>query len=179
MPMTFDHEDAAYQSWIDTHQDGFVVNCYRNLSPAYLMLHRVRCGTISGKPARGNTWTTGEFVKVCSVAIEALEHWVGREANGTLQPCGLCRPTNAPGNKIPDFHSRDEEAEFWDTHEVTDYLHELRTGSVGVAPGLASEVLIQLDSEESKILRRIADERGIDLSTLGRMWIKERLRSEA
>ena len=148
--MTFDHEDAAYQQWIDTHQDGFVVNCYRNLNPAYLMLHRARCGTISGQPARGNTWTTGEFVKVCSVDVEALERWARREANGTLKPCGLCRPAYAPGTRIPDFHGRDEEAEFWDTHDVTDYLAELRPAYVSIATNLASEVLMQLDPEESE-----------------------------
>lgn len=55
--------------------------------------------------------------------------------------------------RIPEFGSREEEAAFWDTHDVTDYLR----GAVG----------------------RIAAERGIGPSTLVRMWIKERLREES
>lgn len=37
-------------------------------------------------------------------------------------------------SRIPQFHSREEEAGFWDTHDVTDYLDDLRRGEVRFAP---------------------------------------------
>ena len=92
MAITFDRQDEEYLSWVDGHRHGFVVNAYRNLNPGYLMLHRARCGTITGTPARGNTWTDGDFVKVCSETIRDLELWAQREAKGMLNPCQRCNP---------------------------------------------------------------------------------------
>jgi hypothetical protein len=92
MASLFDQQDEKYLDWIDFHQDGYVVNAYRNLAPNYLMLHRASCGTISGKPARGNTWTNGDFVKICSESIPDLESWARRDTTGSLTPCQLCRP---------------------------------------------------------------------------------------
>jgi hypothetical protein len=40
-------------------------------------------------------------------------------------------------SKVPEFTSREEEAEFWDTHDVTDYLDELRPVRVRFAPTLS------------------------------------------
>jgi hypothetical protein len=40
-------------------------------------------------------------------------------------------PTPAVG-KIPAFHSIEEEAEFWDTHDFTDFLEESRPGSLTI-----------------------------------------------
>jgi hypothetical protein len=66
-------DDAGYLAWVESHQHGFVVNTFRKPDPRYLILHRATCGTIRGKPARGNRWTTGEFIKVCSETRAALE----------------------------------------------------------------------------------------------------------
>ena len=57
----FEGDDAGYLAWIDGHQHGFVVNTFRKPDPRYLVLHRASCGTIRGKPARGERWTTGEL----------------------------------------------------------------------------------------------------------------------
>jgi predicted HicB family RNase H-like nuclease len=81
-------------------------------------------------------------------------------------------------SRIPEFRSREEEAEFWDTHDVTDYLDELRPVRVTPAPNLSAGMTVRLDPEDREALGRIAAERGIGPSTLVRMWIKERLRTE-
>jgi hypothetical protein len=60
----FEDDDVRYLAWVDGHQRGFVVNTTRKPNPRYLSLHRASCGTIRGKPARGELWTTGEFIKV-------------------------------------------------------------------------------------------------------------------
>ena len=40
------------------------------------------------------------------------------------------RTGNQTERRIPEFQSREEEAAFWDTHDVTDYLAELRPVAV-------------------------------------------------
>jgi predicted DNA binding CopG/RHH family protein len=82
-------------------------------------------------------------------------------------------------SRIPEFQSREEEAEFWDTHDITDYLDELQPVEVRFAPNLSSGMTVRLDPTDREALGRIAAERGIGPSTLARMWIKERLREEA
>jgi hypothetical protein len=83
----FVDDDRAYLDWLDHHPDGFVINTGRTPSAAYLMLHRASCGTITGTPARGTTFT-GEYVKVCGQRSELEEF--ARHLGGDAQPCGLC-----------------------------------------------------------------------------------------
>jgi hypothetical protein len=66
-------DDAGYLAWVESHQHGFVVNTIRKPDPPNLILHRASCGAIRGKPTRGNRWTTGEFIKVCSGTRAALD----------------------------------------------------------------------------------------------------------
>jgi hypothetical protein len=88
----FEEDDADYLSWIDGHQHGFAVNTTRKPDPRYLILHRASCGTIRGKPARGDRWTTGDFIKVCSETRAPLDQWARQYVGGELKPCGLCHP---------------------------------------------------------------------------------------
>jgi hypothetical protein len=87
-------------------------------------------------------------------------------------------PQSQGYSRIPEFQSREEEAEFWDTHDVTDYLDELRPVKFSDVGNLTAGMTVRLDPEDREALGRIAAERGVGPSTLARMWIKERLRSE-
>jgi hypothetical protein len=78
--------------------------------------------------------------------------------------------------RIPEFRSREDEATFWDTHDVTDYLDELRPVRVSFTPNLSAGMTVQLDPADREALARIAAERGIGPAALVQMWIKERLR---
>jgi hypothetical protein len=89
--LTIVDDDSGYLRWIADHPDGFVVNTFRKPNPSYLILHRSTCGTITGTPARGKRWTTGDFAKICSTDRVDLARWA-REHNGELHPCGLCHP---------------------------------------------------------------------------------------
>ena len=60
----FVDDDPGYLDWVARHPDGFVINTGRTPTFSYLMLHRARCGTITGRPARGTTFT-GDYAKVC------------------------------------------------------------------------------------------------------------------
>jgi hypothetical protein len=82
----FVDDDPGYLDWVARHPDDFVINTGRVLAPSYLMLHRTRCGTITGRPAGGTTFT-GDYSKVCGERdeMEAFAEQLG----GHPQPCGL------------------------------------------------------------------------------------------
>ncbi len=82
-------------------------------------------------------------------------------------------------NSVPEFRSREEETVFWDTHDVTDFLDELRPVRVRFAANLSAGMTVRLDPGDREALGKIAAERGVGPSTLVRMWIKERLRDES
>lgn len=85
-------------------------------------------------------------------------------------------PTEARG-KIPSFANIEEEAEFWDTHDSTDYLDDVdpirltRQWSVW-------RLLVSLSEQEMRALEALATKEGLDPSALAHRWISERLRQE-
>jgi len=87
-------------------------------------------------------------------------------------------PTEASG-RIPAFHSIEEEAAFWDTHDFTDYLEESSPTRIEVGYELAERITLRLDEADRRELTERAREIGVGPSTLARMWLKERLRLEA
>lgn len=102
----FVDDDRGYLDWVDHHPDGFVVNTARTPSAAYLVLHRASCGTITGKPARGITFT-GEYAKVCGERNELEEfarHWAAMRSHaGCVWPSAVsrCRPSPQVENTAP------------------------------------------------------------------------------
>ena len=84
----------------------------------------------------------------------------------------------ATESRIPDFKSREEEAEFWDTHDITDFLDELRPVKVRFAKNLSEGMTIRFEPEMVVELRQRAKQKGIGPTTLVRMWVLERLEAE-
>lgn len=80
-------------------------------------------------------------------------------------------------NRIPDFKSRQEMAEWWDTHDLADYQDEFKTVRVKVAKNLSEGITIRLDSNTLNNLRLKAQKKGIGPTTLARMWIMENVYS--
>ncbi len=80
-------------------------------------------------------------------------------------------------SRIPDFRTREEEAEFWDTHDLSDYWDELMPTNVLVSPTLTSEhlVTVRLTKEDWEGLDRVAREQGIFPNEVIRDWVKDRL----
>jgi len=81
-------------------------------------------------------------------------------------------------SRIPEFATREEEAKFWDTHDISDYWDELRPVRARFAKQLSEGITIRLDPQTLTQLRAVAGERGIGPTTLARMWILEHLREE-
>ncbi len=81
--------------------------------------------------------------------------------------------------KFPDFNkmSYKEESEWWDKHDLTEFWDELEDVNVIVEldkPRTESLVLrIQKDIKEK--LQKVARSKGLNISTLARMWLMEKL----
>lgn len=84
-------------------------------------------------------------------------------------------PTEAQG-KIPSFSSIEEEAEFWDTHDSTDFLDSLVPVEVTIGPNFPRSVTLQLSPDEGDALDPQAKREGIEPSTLAKRWVVEHLR---
>ena len=86
-------------------------------------------------------------------------------------------PTEAHGS-IPAFNSLEEEAEFWDTHDFTDFKGETTTVRARSTRGFTENVQVRFDRESDRQLDALAEERGLKKATLIRTWVLERLRQE-
>ena len=73
---------------------------------------------------------------------------------------------------IPQTDSIQELADFWDTHDLTDFEDELEEVTEPVFENL---VFIQLKPEELETIETLAKSRGISPTNLIREWIVERI----
>ena len=82
--------------------------------------------------------------------------------------------------KIPLFKSIQEEADFWDTHSINDYLPELKETRIDYNPRVKKEsnVVLRMEPELKKRLSALSRKKGITLSTLVRIWLIEKLHDE-
>jgi predicted DNA binding CopG/RHH family protein len=83
--------------------------------------------------------------------------------------------TKQTKSRIPDFKNREEEAAFWDTHDLTDYWDEFKPVKVKFAKNLSEGLTIRLDPATLEKLRHKAAKKGIGPTTLIRMWVREHL----
>ena len=79
-------------------------------------------------------------------------------------------------SRVPAFANRQEEAEFWDTHDFGDYWDETEPVDVTFSKNLSENLTVRLSPQALKLLRQQADQIGVGPSTLARMWIVEHLR---
>lgn len=79
-------------------------------------------------------------------------------------------------SRIPAFANREEEAAWFDTHDMADYQDEFKTVRASFAKNLSEGITIRFDPKTLTQLRTRANERGIGPTTLARMWILEHLK---
>jgi hypothetical protein len=84
----FARDDDGYLDWLNRNPDGFVVNTYLRPSPAYFMLHRASCRTISHLQPSAATFTEAQYSKLCGARTELEEE--AQRLGGTAQPCTHC-----------------------------------------------------------------------------------------
>ena len=75
---------------------------------------------------------------------------------------------------LPQTDSIQELAEFWDTHDVTDFEDELEEVGERVFERDA-DVTVHLETDDARALRAIAQSRGVADSELVREWVLERI----
>lgn len=83
--------------------------------------------------------------------------------------------------KIPEFKSEQEESEFWDSHDATEFFEETTPVEMQFVDARPRKTLIslRLDADTIGELKHAAHARGMGYQTLIRMWILERLAQEA
>ena len=80
--------------------------------------------------------------------------------------------------RIPEFRTIEEEAEFWDTHDTTDYEDEFKPVKVRFADKLFDRVTIPVDADTLAQLDALAREEELNATALARRWVLERLKQE-
>lgn len=79
--------------------------------------------------------------------------------------------------KIPKFKTLEEEAKFWDTHSFADYWDELEDVDIVVELEKPRDetIVLRVQKQVKDKLDKFARSLGLNLSTLVRMWIMEKL----
>jgi predicted DNA binding CopG/RHH family protein len=77
-------------------------------------------------------------------------------------------------SQLPKTDSIQELAEFWDTHDLTDFEAELDEVSESVFEP-ATLIPLNLESEEAEAVRKIAEAKGIADVELIRGWVREKI----
>ena len=82
--------------------------------------------------------------------------------------------------KLPSFVDEREEAEFWATHDSTEYLDDTEPVEVTFVDARVPKKLISVrfDSETLESLKIVARKKGMGYQTLIRLWVNERLAQE-
>ena len=81
---------------------------------------------------------------------------------------------------IPKFKTIAEEAKFWDSHDISDYLSEMKEVKVSYKPSTPKQetIVIRVSSNLKKRLEIIAREEDLALSSLIRAWLAEKLKKQ-
>lgn len=91
---------------------------------------------------------------------------------------GYCRKSSrrSESQKLPVTDSIAELARFWDTHDVTDYLDQLKEVTEPVFdPDLQRTMILHLEPGEAEAVAEKAKARGIEKEALIREWVLEKL----
>lgn len=90
---------------------------------------------------------------------------------------------------IPDFESLEEEANFWDTHDTTEYAWEDLDEPLEVGGPLKASVekrraerlaaLLRLEPKRLRATQRLARRKGVTPEALIKAWIDEGLQRDA
>ena len=82
-------------------------------------------------------------------------------------------------SKIPEFKNIEEEAKFWDTHSITDFEDETEdVDIIWEADKPRDETLVlRVQKGFKDRLKKTARKKGLNASTLARMWLMEKMQT--
>lgn len=82
-------------------------------------------------------------------------------------------------SRIPAFSSIEEEAEFWDTHDSTEFEDEFEPVTdvkiIFVPARTQKGIMVRLDYDTILRITEMGRAKGVGPSTLARMWVLEKL----
>jgi len=83
-------------------------------------------------------------------------------------------------SRLPRFASEQEEAEFWASHDSTEYLGDTEPVDVTFVDARPpkKQISLRLDTDAIEELKAVAQRKGIGYQTLIRIWVMERLAQE-
>lgn len=86
------------------------------------------------------------------------------------------RKTN---KKIPNFKNYQEEADFWDTHDLADYWDQFKDVDlvVNLQKPKGESLVLRVNKDMKQKLEKVAKNKKVSVSTLSRLWLAERLRA--
>jgi hypothetical protein len=73
------------------------------------------------------------------------------------------------------FDSIEEMADFWDTHDLTDYAEFLTPVEATVANHPTHDYVISLSDSLNTLLHQTVQQEGVSLNTLVNLWVQEKL----
>jgi len=77
---------------------------------------------------------------------------------------------------IPDqFTSFEALANFWETHDLTDYEDQFQEVNYKVARKPTRQFVVTLSDELTNTLRKATHREGVSMQTLVNLWVQERL----
>lgn len=77
---------------------------------------------------------------------------------------------------IPEkFESFEALADFWDSHDLTDYEDELEEVKYKIAKKPSHQFILSLSDKLTREMRIIVRREGVSMQTLVNLWIQERL----
>lgn len=84
-------------------------------------------------------------------------------------------------SKIPEFKNIGEEAEFWDTHNFVDFEDELEDADIvfELKKPRNQTLVLRVQKDIKEKLEKFARRKGLNLSTLARMWLMEKLQENS
>lgn len=80
-----------------------------------------------------------------------------------------------PKKPIPKLSSYEEEAEFWDTHDLTDYWDDSKPTQIHSGGQLSEAILVRLDGDTLVRLHEVATAQDVAPAKLVQSWILEHL----
>lgn len=81
----FDNDEDGYLSWAEANPLGYILNVGKaDHKPRYPMVHAVRHAVWTSKR---DTYSRGDYIKVCSGSLEELESWAQSNYGRRLAHC--------------------------------------------------------------------------------------------
>jgi hypothetical protein len=77
------------------------------------------------------------------------------------------------------FDTLEEMAEFWDTHDLTDYEEYLTPVEVTISAHPKHHYVVTLSDTLETLLRQVQQAEGVSLNTLVNLWVQEKLQQYA